>query len=59
MDGLRSGSNSCTDVYVPLGLSSPSVICKRKELRIVTLTTTETRQYSCVDASKFFYYVMS
>ena len=59
VDVLRPGSNRCTDVCVSLGLSSHSVIYKRKELRIATLATTETGQYSCVDGSTFFYYVMS
>jgi hypothetical protein len=43
MNGLRSGSNSCTDVYLSLGLSSRSVIYKRKEFRIVTVTTRDVR----------------
>lgn len=46
-------------VHLSLGLSSRSVIYKRNELRIVTLTTKVTRQYSCVNGSKFFYYLMS
>jgi len=59
MNGLRPGSNSCKDLHLSLGLSSHAVIYKRNELRIVTLTKTITRQYSCVDGSKFFYNVMS